>query len=61
MTRKNVIIRMDEELHKKIKIHVAKKGTTIQDFVLKLIKEDLENTTGEKPDGKNNRTRHSIQ
>lgn len=60
MPRKNVIIRMDEDLHKKIKIYVAKQGITIQDFVLNLITDNLDNT-GEKPNGKNNRTRHSKQ
>lgn len=60
MPRKNVIIRMDEDLHKQIKIYVARKGITIQDFVLNLITDNLDNT-GEKPDEKNNRTRHNKQ
>lgn len=60
MPRKNVIIRLDEDLHKQLKIYVAKQGITIQDFVLNLITDNLDNI-GEKPNEKNNRTGHNKQ
>lgn len=40
--RKNIIIRADQELHQKIRIHVAMNNTTIQEYIVNLIKEDLE-------------------
>lgn len=39
--RKSLTIRMDEELHKQVKIKAVKDGTTIQDYILRLIREDL--------------------
>lgn len=41
--RKSVPIRMEEELHKKVKIKAVMENQTIQDYVLSLIKKDLEN------------------
>lgn len=40
--RKNIIIRADQELHQKIRVHVAMTNTTIQDYIVNLIKKDLE-------------------
>lgn len=40
--KKNVIIRVDEELGKQIKIKVATDGTTQQEYIVGLIKADLE-------------------
>lgn len=38
---KSIIIRVDPEMHKQLKCFVATKGTTLQDYVLNLIKKDL--------------------
>lgn len=40
---KNLIIRVEPELHKKIKSYVAEQGKTMQDYVLELIKKDIDN------------------
>lgn len=37
---KQVMIRLNEDLHKKLKITVAESGTTIQAFIVKLIEEN---------------------
>lgn len=39
--RKSMTIRINEDLHTKIKIRVAKQGITITDYILKLVEEDL--------------------
>ncbi|MFU7517653.1 toxin-antitoxin system HicB family antitoxin [Clostridium sp. HCS.1] len=38
---KTITIRIDEELHRKIKIKIAKEGITLKDYLVDLIKEDL--------------------
>lgn len=40
--RKGITIRVEPDLHAKIKIHVFKEHTNLQDYVLGLIKKDLE-------------------
>lgn len=39
---KSLTIRMDDELHKQVKIKTAVDGITIQDYILNLVKKDLE-------------------
>lgn len=41
MTEKTITIRIDEELHRKIKIKIANEGKTLKDYIVYLIKEDL--------------------
>lgn len=41
MAEKTITIRIDEELHKDIKVHIAKKGISLKDYLLELIKKDL--------------------
>lgn len=41
MAEKTITIRIDEELHKDIKVHIAKKGMSLKDYLLELIKKDL--------------------
>lgn len=43
MTQKNktINIRLSEDLHRAIKMKVARDGTTITDYLIKLVKEDL--------------------
>lgn len=38
---KTITIRIDEELHRKIKIKIANEGKTLKDYLVDLIKEDL--------------------
>ena len=40
--KKAVIIRMEPELHKKIKMAAVMKGTTVQDFLTDIIITDLD-------------------
>lgn len=42
MERKNIVIRVDAEMHTRLKTFVAANGTTIQEYVKKLILIDLE-------------------
>lgn len=44
----SMTIKLDEELHKQIKIKAAMEGITLKEYVLGLIKEDLEKTNKEK-------------
>nr|DAR44561.1 MAG TPA: hypothetical protein [Caudoviricetes sp.] len=41
VSEKNIGIKVDAELYKKIKIKIAKKDITLKDYILKLIEEDL--------------------
>lgn len=41
MIGKTITLRIDEKLHKDIKINIAKKGITLKDYVIGLIKKDL--------------------
>lgn len=40
--RKNIVIRVDSELHKRLKLYVTREGTTIQEYLQKLIVADLD-------------------
>ena len=40
-TEKTINIRVPIELHQQIKIHIAKQGITLKDYMLKLIEDDL--------------------
>lgn len=44
--RKNIVIRVTPELHKEVKIYAAGKEMTIQDYVISLIRKDLEKKEG---------------
>lgn len=46
--RKRLTIRLSEELYKELKIHVIKKDTTINDYVLDLIIKDKSNRQSNK-------------
>lgn len=38
---KTITIRVDEDLHKEIRIEVARKSITLKDYLVDLIKKDL--------------------
>ena len=42
MPDRNIGIRVDEELYRQIKIRIAEEGLTLKDYILELIKKDLE-------------------
>lgn len=42
MTEKTMTIRLDEELHKKIKLKSVKENKSIKNYILGLVLEDLE-------------------
>ena len=48
MSEKTITIRIDEELHRDIKIVVAKKGITLKDYIVQLVKDDLYGNMGKK-------------
>lgn len=41
MTQKTLTIRINEELHKKIKVKTAKKQISLKDYITNLIENDL--------------------
>ena len=41
MAEKTITIRVDEELHKAVKMLIAKRGLKLKDYILGLIKDDL--------------------
>ncbi|UYO61816.1 type II toxin-antitoxin system HicB family antitoxin [Acetobacterium wieringae] len=41
MAEKTITIRINEELHKDIKVHIAKRGISLKDYLLELIEKDL--------------------
>lgn len=41
MPERNIAIRVDEELFKKIKVRLADNGMTMKDYIISLIEEDL--------------------
>lgn len=44
----SMTIRLDEELHKKIKIKATMEGKTVTDYILELVNKDLEESNKEK-------------
>lgn len=40
--RKNIILRVDPDFHRQIKLYVTMNNTTLQDYIVGLIKKDLE-------------------
>lgn len=42
MEEKNIGIKVDAELYKKIKVKIAQEGITLKEYILKLIQKDLE-------------------
>lgn len=42
MTEKTMTIRLDEEFYKKIKLKALQENKTIKDYILNLVKQDLE-------------------
>lgn len=41
MSEKSITIRVEEDLHTRIKVEVAKKGITLKDYIINLVEEDL--------------------
>jgi len=39
---KTINFKVDDELYRRIKIHVAQEGKTLKEYVIELIKKDLE-------------------
>jgi len=42
LPEKNIAIRVDEELFKKVKVRLAEQGLTMKDYIINLIKKDLD-------------------
>lgn len=41
MNQKTITIRVDEDLHKEIKVKIARQGISLKDYVVGLIEKDL--------------------
>lgn len=47
-TKKNIVLRVEPDLHQKIKLYVTMQNTTLQEYITKLIAADMEkNKAGE--------------
>lgn len=40
--KKNIVLRVDQQFHQQVKIHVTMNNTTLQDYIVGLIKKDME-------------------
>lgn len=40
--KKNIVLRVDQDFHKQVKLHVTMNNTTLQDYIVGLIKKDME-------------------
>ena len=40
--KRNIVLRVDPDFHRQIKLHVTMNDTTLQDYIVELIKKDLE-------------------
>ena len=40
--KKNIVLRVDPEFHQRIKLYVTMKNTTLQEYIVNLIKKDME-------------------
>lgn len=40
--KKNLVVRIDEELHQRLKLHCVEEKTSIKEMVIKLITKELE-------------------
>ena len=40
--KRNIVVRVDNEFHRQLKIHLATKNITLQNYVTDLIRKDLE-------------------
>lgn len=40
--KKNIVLKVDPDFHKQIKLFVTMNGTTLQDYIIGLIKKDME-------------------
>lgn len=45
LSEKTIAIRIDEKLHREIKIRLAETGFTLKDYILTLVKNDLKQNT----------------
>lgn len=41
-TKKNIVLRVEPEFHQQVKVYVTMKNTTLQDYIVGLIKKDME-------------------
>ena len=40
--KKNIVLRVDPKFHQRVKVYVTMNNTTLQDYIVGLIKKDLE-------------------
>lgn len=40
--KKNIVLRVDQSFHKQVKLYVTMNNTTLQEYIVELIKRDLE-------------------
>lgn len=45
--KKNIVLRVEPEFHQQIKLYVTMKNTTLQDYIVGLIKNDMEKNKDE--------------
>ena len=40
--KKNIVLRVDQDFHQQVKLYVTMNNTTLQDYIVGLIKKDME-------------------
>jgi len=43
-TKKSIVVRVEPEFHQELKLYTVGRGKTIQEYVIELIKRDMEKT-----------------
>jgi len=46
--KKNIVLRVEPNFHQKVKLYVTMNNTTLQDYIVGLIKTDMEKSKTEK-------------
>jgi LEA14-like dessication related protein len=46
--KKNILLRVEPDFHQQVKLHVTMNNTTLQEYIVGLIKKDLETNKKEK-------------
>lgn len=42
VNKKNIVLRVDQDFHQQVKLYVTMNNTTLQDYIVGLIKKDME-------------------
>lgn len=46
--KKNIVLRVEPDFHRQVKLYVTMNNTTLQDYIVELIKNDMEKSKTER-------------